>query len=274
MPLTEADICSLALFRIGQGEGITDPLGDDPSAAGAACRLIYPRHRNQLLARFAWPWATRTATLYPSTPADALALPGWAFAYAVPADILHAQYIYGGARPGQGFAPLPSGCFPRSSPDMPLINGRIPQIPFRQHGGYVFTDWSEDLPAWDVGTTYAVGAVVTRNGSSWSAVQASTGVDPSTDDGTNWAASTTTERARLVYTAQITDVTLFPDLFVEALAWRLAVDLALSQAAKPQLAQVLEQQAELAVRRAVAEQANAGAPDPEPASPYIAARGS
>jgi hypothetical protein len=43
--------------------------------------------------------------------------------------------------------------------------------------------------------------------------------------------------AVLVYTARVAAVTIYPPLFVDALAWRLAADIALGLTLKPQLAQ-------------------------------------
>ena len=42
------------------------------------------------------------------------------------------------------------------------------------------------LGPWDSGTTYTNNDVVTTNGSSWIALTATNGVDPTTDGGTNW----------------------------------------------------------------------------------------
>jgi hypothetical protein len=66
------------------------------------------------------------------------------------------------------------------------------------------------------------------------------------------------EAAELVYTARVTAVPYFPPLFTDALAWKLASDLALSLPVKPQVGLAMAQQYERALSAAVVSDANQG----------------
>lgn len=52
----------------------------------------------------------------------------------------------------------------------------------------------DDHPVWAAGTAYAVGAKVIRNHVIYEAVQASTGIDPATDNGAKWSKGLATNR--------------------------------------------------------------------------------
>lgn len=60
------------------------------------------------------------------------------------------------------------------------------------------------------------------------------------------------EDAQLIFTARVDVVALFPPLFVQALAWKLAAELALGLSVKPQVGMVMEQKYEAAVAVAAA----------------------
>lgn len=285
MASAEIDICNLALARIGQQVLITDLGVLDTSAPAQACKFLYPQARDALLQRFPFGFATKYVSLSQITVTESSSaldqvpgVPGWIYAYGpLPSDYLQAQYVFSGVRPGQPVAPLLSvgDVLMPAVVGLPLIAGRAPQIPFEIDSGTLFTDWEDPPgPDWDGATTYAVGDLVTYLGAQYvSLVVNSSGVKP-VGDGTSvdhWGV--TTQRARLVYTARVTDVTKFPSLFVDALAWKLAVDLALSQAAKPQLATSIRQQAEEAFASAAAAQRDGRQPDPRPASSFVAVRG-
>lgn len=78
--------------------------------------------------------------------------------------------------------------------------------------------------------------------------------------------------AELIYTRRLETVALFPAVFVDALAWALAADLALSLAVKPQVAAAMQQKAELALRRAAAAAFMQQQPDVLPEAEHIRAR--
>jgi len=90
---TEADICNLALARIGQTAEITDL--NDTSAAGLQCKRLYPHCRDLLLQRAWWPFATRRATL---TLLSDVERSGWEYVYSLPSDCIAVQEIWNGQR--------------------------------------------------------------------------------------------------------------------------------------------------------------------------------
>lgn len=81
------------------------------------------------------------------------------------------------------------------------------------------------------------------------------------------------EAAELVYTRALEDVNLFPPLFVEALAWKLAADFALGIPIKPQLAASIQQGYSRAVAMAATQDFRQSQQGPEPQASYIRARG-
>src|ERR1700682_3009934 len=75
------------------------------------------------------------------------------------------------------------------------------------------------------------------------------------------------------YTAQITDPTRFDAAFVSALAWRLAVELALAVRKDVKMAGLAQQMYDRAVAEAAAKAKREVRPDNEPGPAYIATRG-
>lgn len=73
-------------------------------------------------------------------------------------------------------------------------------------------------------------------------------------------------------TYRVTDVALWDPMFVDALAWRLAVDLALPLSDKREMYSLAFQRYQLAVAQAHAASANEGAPDEEPNGTWLEAR--
>jgi hypothetical protein len=80
------------------------------------------------------------------------------------------------------------------------------------------------------------------------------------------------DAAELVYTARVTVVPRFPPLFVDALAWKLAAELALALSVKPQVGLAMDQRYQQAVARAAAADANQGQADVMPDAEHIRAR--
>jgi hypothetical protein len=76
----------------------------------------------------------------------------------------------------------------------------------------------------------------------------------------------------LVYTARVETVALFTPLFVDALAWRLAIDLALAITVKPQVGLAMRQGYQQALNRAIASDLRLGEDDVEPESELISVR--
>lgn len=189
MATTEAQICNLALLKVGQREQILS-LGEN-SASAQACAIAYPQARDSLLASWPWRFAAYRATLALLANVERS---GWEYAYALPADCLEARSVYPGAR-----------VVPEES-----------KVPFA----------IEHEPG--------VGRVLL----------------------------TDQEDAELLYTRKVETVVLYPPLFVEALAAKLAIELAFGHAVKPALADQLLKSAELALSRACASELRQGQQGP------------
>ncbi|MBS2028719.1 MAG: hypothetical protein JST54_12530 [Deltaproteobacteria bacterium] len=279
----EAAVCNIALARCGITQFITDlnPV-NDASQPAAVCAVLYPSVRDKLLSRFRWGWATRVAvlaldtTLTPSAPGN---LPGWDHAYSDPTDLLEPQYIFDGLRPGATMAPVLLGnllgLFGVTQISLlPAINGQVPLPSFEHVDGHIFTDWADDPAAWDSTVTYAKNAITTdATGALYYRSLQAANLNHLQSDGAWWVSVTDPSSAILVYTAQITDATTFPALFTDALQWRLAAELALSLAGRPELADAFDKKAQAVLRTAMAAEGNMRQPDPRPDSSFIAARG-
>lgn len=74
------------------------------------------------------------------------------------------------------------------------------------------------------------------------------------------------------FTFRVEDPTFFDALFSDALAWRLAVDLALPLSSKSDLQQFAAQQYQMAITKAEASALNESQDDPEPESEFVSVR--
>lgn len=74
------------------------------------------------------------------------------------------------------------------------------------------------------------------------------------------------------FTFRVEDSTFFDALFVEALAWRLAMDLALPLTSKPDLQQFAAQQYQMALTLAEGSAFQESQSDPEPESEFVTVR--
>jgi hypothetical protein len=81
------------------------------------------------------------------------------------------------------------------------------------------------------------------------------------------------EDAELVYTAQVTDLNLWTSTAVSALAYRLAAEIAMPMAVKPDVANTAMNGYFREVSKAYTNALNEGTPDPPPVSEFIAVRG-
>lgn len=98
---TNVSICNVALLRVGVTETISSLT--EASEASRACNVFFEPARDALLARFAWPFATRRAFLVQIDEVDEdtdLRKESWAFSYALPTDCLidGAREIWSGTR--------------------------------------------------------------------------------------------------------------------------------------------------------------------------------
>lgn len=74
------------------------------------------------------------------------------------------------------------------------------------------------------------------------------------------------------FTFNVDDTTQFDPLFIDALAWRLAMDLALPISSKPEYRQFCEQQYQQALTIAEASAFSESQDDPEPESEFVSVR--
>lgn len=274
----EADICNVALARVGVRQFITslDPAVDAEEFA-ALCAVLYPAVRNNLLARFPWGFASREQVLQAAAlgPTDPKVLPGYAHVYLDPSDILTAQAIFAGVRPGASVVPMSSGDADWDSPEamqFPAMMGRARRVVFKRAGGYVFTDWADSPSAWSSTTTYSLHAIVTNANGTYSRSLQDGNTNHATTDGAWWVTVTDPASAVLTYTALVTDATLFPPLWTDALRWALALELALTLP-KPDLAEGMEKKFQSALSTAMAAEGNGQEPEVRPDSDFILVRG-
>ncbi|MNG06251.1 hypothetical protein D3C84_894790 [compost metagenome] len=74
------------------------------------------------------------------------------------------------------------------------------------------------------------------------------------------------------FTFRVQDPTFFDALFADALAWRLAMDLALPLSSKPELQTYASQQFQLAMTKAEGSAFEESQDDPEPESEFVSVR--
>lgn len=91
---SNTEICNLALSHLGVGKEIAN-LETEKSQEASACRRFYEITRDQVLRDFAWPFATKVATLalIEEDPNEE-----WAFSYRYPVDCLDVRKILSGTR--------------------------------------------------------------------------------------------------------------------------------------------------------------------------------
>jgi len=107
VPITEIDICNLALRKVGAQ---TIMALDEASENARLCRQFYPRVRDTVLRLYPWNCATRRAKLAAAAEAPAF---GWAKQYPLPVDCLFVQRM------------------------------EYQDIPFKIEGRMLLTDWAE-----------------------------------------------------------------------------------------------------------------------------------
>lgn len=96
---SEHQVANLALGIVGQRQFL-DSL-DEPTTEAQVAKTFFASTRNEVLAAYRWRFATKRAVLALTTEERS----GWGYAYAAPANMLVAQYIWSGDRaPGAGDA--------------------------------------------------------------------------------------------------------------------------------------------------------------------------
>lgn len=200
MATNEAELCNIALARVGQRQFI-DALDEDTTEA-ESCSVLYGPTRDSVLAEFPWRFATRRATL---AVLASVTRSEWQYAYSLPEDFISAQSLYAGKR----------------------------------------------NPAADERPAYAI---------------------EMNDAGNGLILVTDTEDAELKYTARVETVSLFPPLFVDAVAWKLAAELCLALPIKPQVGLRMSEGYGLAIAKAAARDAQQAQEDQPPDSEFIRLR--
>lgn len=197
MAQTAADICNLALSRVGQTAFI-DSL-THASEAGRLCALHYPLARDAVLASFPWRFATRQADL---AQLSGVTRNGWGYVYALPSDFVEPNDIWNGFEPqllSMGMTPDDWAYFNQS-----FVFGR--------------------RVAYDVEDDATYGRILLAQ----------------------------QETASLSYVSNAVNVSRYPPLFVQALGFHLAAELALGFAKKPAVALALQQSYQVAFSKAAA----------------------
>jgi hypothetical protein len=197
---TEAELCNLALGRVGVKIGISSL--NEPSTEAAVAKLVYPMARDTALVSWPWQWATGRSQL--AELAEDEQREGWTYAFARPTDCLKARYIWSGTR----------------------IQTEENLIPFREEMN---------------------------------------------NEGTELVILTDVTNPVLIYTRQVTNVSLFPPAFVNALAWLLAAEFVLSIPLKPELERFARERGIRAKDSAAADDANSQH-EPQQKSSYELAR--
>lgn len=201
MAFSEAQLCSVALLRVGQREVIQDLA--EGTAAAEACSALYEHCRDAVLESFAWPFANKRALL---AELANITRSGWKFVYALPVDCVAPRYLWVGRLISQELEAPFTIELEETAPDKRCL----------------ITDQPD---------------------------------------------------AELVYTALVKEPGRFSPLFRDALAWKLAAELALALPIKPALAVKAEQMYAYTLARAEAAQFNQQTRDVEPRSEFIRARG-
>ena len=275
--MTDIDICNLALKHVGQRERIA--AFTDDSAAADDCGLLYPLARDGLLTRAQWRFATRQAGLLLWN----LGLPvgPWSstYNYATGAVVNYAGQDYiSRASANLGNVPIAPGSGadtddwwePGDGPQYlpgwqniytPPVDLLAPQ--------YVFSGARPGQPALATTDYLAFGAAYNAqlpliNGEV-------PGVPFEYQSGFIYC---DLADAQLVYTKATTDPTAdaWPALFITALGWQLAADLAPSLAKRGSMAKELADTAEAWVLKALAAESNNETPDPRPDSSFVSVR--
>lgn len=91
MALTDAQICTLGLLKVGETSPV-DNLATDTTAQAAICRALYGASRDSLLEMVPWPFATRRAPLALTTATRN----DWTYVYSFPTDCLAPRFLENG----------------------------------------------------------------------------------------------------------------------------------------------------------------------------------
>ncbi|MBS2025213.1 MAG: hypothetical protein JST92_22665 [Deltaproteobacteria bacterium] len=277
MALNDFDIANRALGRIGNREFITSlDTTVDGSENAELCSKYYAPARDRILSRAPWRFASRMAALLEWDAG--VTYPDWASGttYVKNAQVTGPDGNVYYSRQGGNVGHTPSG----DMDDVWWAPGAGAQIiPGWQYtyglpddylqAQYVFSGarpGAMAVPTIDAALLFGVTSV--------GMLPAINGAPPQVPFVVQAGyLFTDLPNAKLIYTYAAEDVTTFPALVVDAIATELAVDLALADATKAKLAVGLRSEAQAALDRAAAAEANSEQPDFRPDSSFVAVRG-
>jgi len=275
--LNDFDIANRALGRIGNREFITSlDTTVDGSENAALCAQYYAPARDRVLARAPWRFASRVAALLEWDAGVTYAAWAVGTTYAKNAQVTGPDgNVYYSRQAGNvGHTPVGDmdDVWWAPGPSAQIVPGwsYVYALPTDYHQAqYIFSGarpGAMAVPTIDAALMFGVTDV--------GVLPAINGTPPPIPFVVQAGyLFTDLPNAKLVYTYQATDVTTFPPLVVDAIATELAVDLALADATKAKLAVGLRGEAEAALERAAAAEANSEQPDWRPDSSFVAVRG-
>lgn len=281
--MKDIDICNVALARIGQRQFIASFA--DNTIASQLCNLLYPLARDSLLRKAQWRFATITDSLILWNAGDALPQ-AWdpTVSYLGNAQVTFNGAVYHSRNNGFNLGNQP---IPRGSGSM-LDTKWEPGYSALQIPGwgyiyqlkppvailapqYIFTGARPGqplAPSLDYLNSYGVAGV-----DQLPMINGAIPAAPFVIQGSYLYCDL--PDAQLVYTKATTDPVgdNWPELFCNAVASRLAIDLALGDSKKPGLAKELSAWAAAALSEALAAESNNETPDMRPDSSFISIRG-
>jgi hypothetical protein len=222
MAMTDAQICNLALGRVGHKQFIASL--DEDSQAAECCSVVYQPCLLELLETSDWGFARKHAVL---ALVSGVTRSGWTLAYALPTDCLVVRGLFSGVRDGASLGLTTMGMALTAGLSPAVALGAVPKVPF-------------DIE--------------------------------SAADGATRLLLTDMATAEVLYTASSVTPSVFSQGFIQALAWRVAAEVALSLPVKRDLHQNAVAQAERALLRAKAHDLRERREDAQPESQFIIAR--
>lgn len=227
--VTEASICNLALTRAGSTQSITSLNISDTSVEASQCRILYPMLRDTMLNEFPLPWTKAYAELDQVAGPEIdgnVANPEWTRSWRYPADCLKVRRLVPTQQTSDDVNP-------------PQTTGITASL------GYGVEPWKrQDGQPWpypfEIGHDETGRLIFTD----------------SVGDGFGLTC---------VYTQAVQDPSQFAADFADALAWRLAADLAMALGFSDQRRQMAHQEYERHGRRMRADLMNEG----QSSIPYV-----
>ncbi len=183
---SDIDICNLALARLGDEANVSSINPPDQSAQANYCSRFYPLSLQAILDDNNWGFATKTVTLAAASVNDSSL---WPYAYEVPSDMVNIIALFDSAASGD-----------------------------TNYGGSVN---STNGPLYGAGSMPGQG---TANRFATHGNQQNYSLEM--DSNGNSILYTDQVNALLKYAAYVTNTQSFPPSFVDALAWKLASNLA------------------------------------------------